>query len=1081
MPRVRGLLLACVVLAGSAPAGRAAEPKLELVPQTGHSGEVRRASFSADGKLLLTGSNDGTSILWDAFGGRKLRAFQGKWGLLSPNGRVAATNITATGTWGETILWDAGSGQRLHAVKGAPTAFTPEGRHLLTIDRGDTILWETATGNRLRTFAGIPFRPGEDFFAESWILWAVFSPDGKRLATCGGLPAAPVVMLWDVASGARLATLREGLFYAPGCFSPDARQLLTPYRADQDKPGEIAFWEVATGKKSKSVPVPFAFENAWSPDAGRMLIGKAVHDLTTGKIVRELKGEGGLPLAFSPDGRKIVTGSSEGMTTIWDAERGEVLLHLGSTGVEVVSLAMSADGRLAVSGQRGRTAAILWDLNRGQVTHVLPVHKWGAAVSLSADGRYLLTHEFGETNLWNTSAGTRLRTFTEHYGPVPVGLTADGNKVLANSRFDTKAVFWDIEAKKETPALPAHLAQPLAFSADGRYVIAGSVMPGVSGPPLALWDLTTGKQLKTFACGTYTIPGWAKEIATSTDDFTCVCFSPNGKHILTGHQSNRATLWNVASGQPVHTMTGHAGLVVNPTSASWEGSIRAVAFSPDGKMFATASRDATAILWEAASGQKLKTLAGHTHQLNAIFFTADSKRVVTGSSDGTVRIWDVATGGEVVRLLDFENGKDWLAMTPEGLFDGSTNAPKYLSFRISGTLEFVPLERYQQKYYQPGLLAQIMKGERPQPKVNIQRSLPPVVRFTSPAPSGTEVKTNALEVKVEAESRSGSPIQTLRLLVDARPYKGQYGIHKVQDARALSASASWTIELEPGKHSLKVLADTEYVQGASDEIEVKYVGGGIDPGKIATPTLYVLAIGISDYPGTRKLDYAARDAEAVAEAFQSKSRGLYQQVEVKLLTNDKATEDGIFAGLLWLREKMTGKATGVVFFGGHAEVDKVDNSLYLLPVNFQEKNLAGTAIDAERFRKQLMAIPGRLILMLDACHSGAIGGQGRTRGTGELTDLLVRDLTAEENGLIVMCSALGHEEAQESNEFRHGLFTWALLEALREGKADRTDGAVYLSALDSYVTRRVKELSKGRQNPVTGKPTSVRDFPLSKP
>jgi uncharacterized caspase-like protein len=178
---------------------------------------------------------------------------------------------------------------------------------------------------------------------------------------------------------------------------------------------------------------------------------------------------------------------------------------------------------------------------------------------------------------------------------------------------------------------------------------------------------------------------------------------------------------------------------------------------------------------------------------------------------------------------------------------------------------------------------------------------------------------------------------------------------------------------------------------------------------------------------------------------------------------------------------MGGKGTGVVFFGGHAEVDKVEDSLYLLPVNFQEKNLAGTAIEAERFRKQLTAIPGRLILMLDGCHAGATGGQGRTRGAGALTDLLVRDLTAEENGLIVMCSALGGEEAQESNEFRHGLFTGAVLEALRDGKADRTDGAVYLSALDSYVKKRLRELSKGRQNPVTGQPTSVRDFPPGKP
>ncbi len=100
---------------------------------------------------------------------------------------------------------------------------------------------------------------------------------------------------------------------------------------------------------------------------------------------------------------------------------------------------------------------------------------------------------------------------------------------------------------------------------------------------------------------------------------------------------------------------------------------------------------------------------------------------------------------------------------------------------------------------------------------------------------------------------------------------------------------------------------------------------------------------------------------------------------------------------------------------------------------------------------------------------------------GDLTDQLVRDLTAEENGLIVMCSALGNEQAQDSHRFRHGLFTAALREGL-EGKASKTkDGAVYLTALDAYVAARVKELSRGQQNPVTGKPTNVRDFPVSKP
>src|SRR5262249_11127125 len=158
-------------------------------------------------------------------------------------------------------------------------------------------------------------------------------------------------------------------------------------------------------------------------------------------------------------------------------------------------------------------------------------------------------------------------------------------------------------------------------------------------------------------------------------------------------------------------------------------------------------------------------------------------------------------------------------------FDGSVNATRFLSYRIAGTLRFVPLERYQHKYYQPGLLALLMMGQRPKPKVDIGKGLPPEVRFASSLKSGMEVKNGKLDVDAVAEARGDYPVTTFRLLLDGRPYRGQLGMHKVENPRPGEASARWTVELEPGKHTLKVLADTEYVQGASDEIEVRYIGG----------------------------------------------------------------------------------------------------------------------------------------------------------------------------------------------------------------------------------------------------------------
>jgi uncharacterized caspase-like protein len=86
----------------------------------------------------------------------------------------------------------------------------------------------------------------------------------------------------------------------------------------------------------------------------------------------------------------------------------------------------------------------------------------------------------------------------------------------------------------------------------------------------------------------------------------------------------------------------------------------------------------------------------------------------------------------------------------------------------------------------------------------------------------------------------------------------------------------------------------------------------------------------------------------------------------------------------------------------------------------------------------------------------------------------VRDLVTDDYGVVV------REFALESNEHRQGYFTLALVEGL-SGKAANRDGVVYLAGLDAYVTDRVKELTGGRQHPVTAKPTSVRSFPLARP
>jgi uncharacterized caspase-like protein len=257
-------------------------------------------------------------------------------------------------------------------------------------------------------------------------------------------------------------------------------------------------------------------------------------------------------------------------------------------------------------------------------------------------------------------------------------------------------------------------------------------------------------------------------------------------------------------------------------------------------------------------------------------------------------------------------------------------------------------------------------------------------------------------------------------------------------------------------------------------------GDGIeDAPPIELPRLYVLSVGVAKYQDENlALNYAARDAQAVADAFKTHSKPLFRDIQVKVLTDRDATRAGIIKGLGWLRQEVTQKDVGVIFFSGHGDRD-TDGNLFFLPVDADSKDVASSSVPAEQVKKTLLAMPGRVVLILDACHSGGVD-RPKKKSARDLTDGLVRDLAAEESGLVVLCSSTGAEFSLENNEHRQGNFTLALVEAL-SGKAARTDGAVYLHQVDAYVTDRVKELTKGRQHPVTSKPSTIRSFPLTRP
>ena len=473
---------------------------------------------------------------------------------------------------------------------------------------------------------------------------------------------------------------------------------------------------------------------AFSPDGSLMAVGGRdvddlrpildIWDVKTGKVIRSLTRSihhvSGV--AFSPDGKRLVSTSLEPVARVWDIETGKQLLELRNRGRadhnQIMSAVYSPDGKL-IAAATDQTAVWLWEAATGAIKHVIKFPGTADSVAFSPDSKRLLAGGRGNeraAHVYDVATGKIQLFMVRHAAPIRVVAWSPDGKWLASAGEDGQVLICDSmdSAKQWTLKATTGCVNGIAFSPDSKRIASVSNTDG-----LKVWDVATGQHLFHFT--------------GQAGIHNAVAYSPNGSRLAVGDSTGKVVIWDATAADKA-TIISHHGAVLS-LAVSVEGTrlygavkdgkvrvwdartsaelhafgtpkanVRAVAvhpkgfqfvnaiekwnvevwsndgtrisatsiseyvggavYSPDGSQFATVGSSGIVTVWSAAKVKPLHTFRCF-RQCYGIAFRRDGKYLATQDTAG-MKVWEIASERLVATFAEPANIIDCIAFSPDG-------------------------------------------------------------------------------------------------------------------------------------------------------------------------------------------------------------------------------------------------------------------------------------------------------------------------------------------------------------------------------------------------------------------------------
>jgi WD40 repeat protein len=1051
---------------------------IETVIQKGHELAVLAVALSPDSNYVATGSRDKSAKLWELSTGREVRSFLGHTASVISLEFSRDGKYLITGNGDKTArIWEVATGKEILSVQPddervTGVAFDPKGKFFVTVGFGrKAIVWELPSKKKIKELTA------DGYAGSGGLINIAVSPNGEWLAIGEDNSVANVykVATWEKAFTFNFSEYSScGGCFTDVDFSPDSRYLIKATNR-----GEVARYSLSNGQRASiySKKTEDLRSVKLSLDGKQLVLCTekyfTIYNTEKGDSIKTIQRDTEAELnqaAFTADGKRILLACDNNVVQIWDIAKSKKISELtgflnqrdkggitydpnsfwASNIAKYIrfknNLLLSPDNKTLLKGKFG-TKVKRWNIATGKTEMEYVGHEKAViCYQYSRDGKKLVTGGGdGMVIIWNADTGDTIRTIKSYREPVfDVNFSNDQTKIVSTS-WEGYVKIHDVNTSDRLALLEIEKGSVYnaVFSRNDLYLLTASLPDG-----LQMREIDTRKVIKEFVGHTETV--------------SSIQLTQDGKKMLTTSWDGSVRVWDIATGMMDRKFSGH------------KGSVYTAIFNNSEKMVFSAGADRTIRLWEIATGKVIKTFEGHQGEVSSLQLTTDEKMLISHSVDGATKFWDLNSGKEFFEHIHFGE-KEWMVKSPDGYFNGTQEARKYIHF-VNG-LKSYSVDQFFDEFYRPDLLPKLFqnRGGDERDKKNIQgklqKSPPPTVKVAA-IPSSDPTKVDVF-VKI---LDNGAGVDNLKLFHNGKSVVLDKATLKLPNGKDQTTTYRHLISLVGGTNTFSAVAvNKDKVESDSHSVELfsEQVG--------KTSTCYVLSVGINQYKNPAMvLNYAKPDAESFGKVMNDKGT-LFKNVEMISLYDAQASRANILKAMDDLSAKINQEDVFIFYYAGHGSM--VDNQFFFIPSEssrlYDFGSLQKEALEASVLQDKFKNIKAlKQLIVMDACQSGGSVELLATRGAAEEKAIAQLSRSA---GIHVMASAGSEQFATEFAELGHGLFTYLLIKAL-QGDADGSpkDGKVTIYELKSYLDDQVPEMTrklKGKpQYPYTF--SRGQDFPV---